>query len=393
MKILWVVKNFPPSMGGVQQYAFHYVSNMSPESCLVLTRKPEFGQEDSAVEEALARNQIKIYRMPAIPDEIFGFASASVFKNPLRFISFNKSVLDLVKKEKVSHVVFAHASFFYFFSLLPWKIKSCLPFFCIFHGEDIPVIKMKTNFLFRWLISRLDGYVCNSSFTQKRLESFMDRKLPVIIANPGVEEKFFQSVDRKLCTQQFGVDGKKVLYTVGRLDERKGHDLVIKALPLIKETVPDVVYLIGGKGPHLAKLQTLVDELELNKYVKFCGFVESENICAFHGAGDIFVMPNRVLPDGDTEGFGIVFLEAGAAGKPVIAGRAGGAVDAVVDEVTGYLVDPFNVGVLAQKIIYLLEHPRVCQGFGAAGKQRAYENYRWKILAEKFENNLLRYLQ
>ena len=238
--------------------------------------------------------------------------------------------------------------------------------------------------LYRYLIYRLDRYVCNSNFTHQRLQSFLDREVNAFIAYPGVDEKFFEKPGRKDCKIKFGVLGKRVLYTVGRLDERKGHDLVIRALPSIIRQVPNVIYLIGGEGPHLSKLKQLVRELDLQDYVRFCGFIEPEDILAFHHAGDVFVMPNRILPDGDTEGFGIVFLEAGATGRPVIGGRAGGAVDAIVDGTTGLLVDPYSHEELVEKTITLLKNEELAIKLGEKARNRAWNEFRWKILATKF---------
>lgn len=372
-------------MGGVQQYAYHYVANMPLSSCVVLTKKQGEEKETNEVDAKLYRKQQRVYRTTAIPDDL-GLLSS--IKHPLKLFLLFEIMFKVIKKEKISHVLFAHPSFFYFFPLLPLKILLRLPFICIFHGEDIPTIDLKSNGLFRWLIKRLDGYVCNSFFTHGRLQVFLEGQLPECIAFPGVEEKFFQPVGRDKCKRQFDVEGKKVIYTVGRLDERKGHDLVIKSLPAIIEQVPEVVYLVGGKGPHLKKLKSLVDELHLHDYVKFCGFIAEKDIVAFHHAGDVFVMPNRILPDGDTEGFGIVFLEAAAAGKPVIGGRAGGAVDAVMDGKTGFLVDPHSQDEFVEKAVFLLTSASQADTMGDQGKTRAMEGFRWPVLADYFIHEL-----
>lgn len=372
-------------MGGVQQYAFHHVTNMPSRSCVVLTRKQGDEKEADKVDAILRQNQQRLYRTTAIPDDL---GILSLIKHPLCFLRFCAITLNAIKKNMISHVIFAHPSFFYFFSLLPLKILSGVTFVCIFHGEDIPTIHLKSNGLFRWLIKRLDGYICNSSFTHDRLQKFLGCISPEHIASPGVKEKFFEPFEEKKCKQQLGVEGKKVLYTVGRLDERKGHDLIIRSLPAIIERVPDVVYLIGGKGPHLAKLKSLVEDLHLHDYVKFCGFIEEKDIVAFHHAGDVFVMPNRILPDGDTEGFGIVFIEASAAGKPVIGGRAGGAVDAVLERETGFLVDPYSPDEFVEKAILLLTCPSQADELGKKGKKRAIESFRWPVLAGHFIKEL-----
>ena len=387
MKLLWVVKNFPPSIGGVQQYSFHYVQNMPPDSCVVLTRKQGEKREADIIDKRLGQNEQTVYRVSSIPEDLGIF---SILKHPLLFFSFCVTLFKIIRKEEITHVIFAHSSFFYLFSLLPLKIILDLPFICIFHGEDIPTIPLKSNGLFRGLINWLDACICNSFFTHHRLQKFLGKELPKFIAFPGVEEKFFQPMDEHECKKRFGVSGKKIIYTVGRLDKRKGHDLVIKAMPEIMKKFPDVIYLIGGEGPYLPKLQSLVEELTLQDHVKFCGFINDKDICAFHHCGDIFVMPNRILDDGDTEGFGIVFLEAGAAGKPVIAGKAGGALDAVIDGYTGFLVNPYNKEELVEKVLYLLASPADAEKIGANGRSRAYKSFRWPMLADSFFQQLAR---
>jgi len=372
-------------MGGVQQYSYHYVLNMPHGSCIVLTRRQEQEHDVSEFDKLLRQRQQRIYRIPFIPDNL---GVLSILRYPLPFFFFCRTLYSIVKKQKISHVIFAHASFFYFFSLLPLKSMYRLPFLSIFHGEDIPTIPMKSNSLFRYLINQLDGYVCNSHFTHHRLESFLNRKLETFIAYPGVEDKFFTTLDQEKSKQELGVAGRKVLYTVGRLDKRKGHDLVIRALPSIIEKFPDIIYLIGGAGPYETDLKKMVTRLKLNDYVKFWGFVKNEDIITFHNAGDIFVMPNRILKDGDTEGFGIVFLEAGAAGRPVIAGRAGGAVDAVIDGTTGFLIDPYSPEELIEKVVMLLRNKELSIQLGEQGKNRAWNHFRWQVLAMKFAEYL-----
>ena len=195
-------------------------------------------------------------------------------------------------------------------------------------------------------------------------------------------------MDKNGCKKQFGVIDRKVIYTVGRLDERKGHDLVIQAMPAIIDKVSEVIYLIGGKGPHLPKLQSLVEELHLQDYVRFCGFIEDKDICAFHHCGDIFVMPNRILEDGDTEGFGIVFLEAAAAGNPAIGGKAGGAVDAVVDGKTGFLVNPYVNDEFVEKTVFLLTSSGQAIAMGTQGRERVKNSFRWPKLADSLSKQL-----
>jgi len=387
VRYLWITKNFPPSMGGVQQYTSHYVQNFTKGSCVVLTRNQGNEREVFHVDELLVQQWQKVYRLSAFPAELDLIA---LLRHPVRLVIFCWMVVSIVRKEKIERVIFAHPSFLYYCAAVILKLLPFfnLPVIGIFHGEDIPAIKMKSNGLFLWLINRLDVCICNSKFTHDRLQRFLGRSIPELIAYPGVEMKFFTQLDKIQCKRQFNIEGRSVLYTVGRLDERKGHDLVIKALPEIRKQIPDVIYLIGGKGPYLSRLQELVSQLELNDVVIFCGFIADDDICAFHRCGDVFVMPNRILADGDTEGFGIVFLEAAAAGNPVIGGRAGGALDAVIDGETGFLVDPTREEEFIDKAVVLLKDNALANKLGNAGQKRALEKFCWPVLAPQLEHYL-----
>ena len=115
--------------------------------------------------------------------------------------------------------------------------------------------------------------------------------------------------------------------------------MIVRALPAIRQAVPDVVYLIVGEGSYGDTLRKLVVDLRLEDAVIFTGAVSDAEAVEFYRTCDVYVMPNRATEDGDTEGFGLVFLEAGACGKPVIGGRAGGVPDAITHEVTGLLVE------------------------------------------------------
>jgi len=373
-------------MGGVQQYLFHTVLYMKSANIILCRRSDE--KLSKSVDAFLSSNGHRIYRSSVLPDEL---GILSVIKHPLKFLHFCQLVCRLIRKEQISAIVFGHVTFFYLFSLLFLRLLiSHKPFFLIFHGEDIPVMKLKSNGLMRWLIKKVDYFICNSHFTLTRLNTFLGENVNGFIAYPGVEDKYFNEVDTDYAKARYQLKEKKILYTVGRLDERKGHDLVIRALTRIINKFPNIIYLIAGTGPNLDSLKKDVEKYGLKDFVRFLGFVPEDEITDLHKAGDIFVMPNRILDDGDTEGFGIVFLEASASGRPVIGGRAGGAVEAVEDGVTGYIVNPYETDEFVEKVTYLLANPDKAEAMGEEGKKKAWNRFRWPVLAEKCENELKR---
>jgi phosphatidylinositol alpha-1,6-mannosyltransferase len=163
---------------------------------------------------------------------------------------------------------------------------------------------------------------------------------------------------------------------------------VIEALPEIIKKVPNVIYLICGKGPHKKKLISLVNKNNLSDYVKFLGQLPQEDLTAYYQLCDVFIMPSRQLPNGDVEGFGIVFIEANLFGKPVIGGRSGGIPEAILDGQTGVLVNPIDIINIADAAIQLLTDKTLSQRLGQQGQIRARNDFDWKIQTEKIKEIL-----
>jgi phosphatidylinositol alpha-1,6-mannosyltransferase len=136
--------------------------------------------------------------------------------------------------------------------------------------------------------------------------------------------------------------------------EKKGIDYAIRAFAAVQRRVPGCRYLVVGSGPYEAALRTIAAEAGVGGSVVFAGDVTEDDLVAHYCLGDVFVMPNRALADGDTEGFGLVFLEANGCGLPVIAGRDGGSCDAVRDGVNGLVVDGHSVAAIEAAMLALL---------------------------------------
>ncbi|MDA0336389.1 MAG: glycosyltransferase [bacterium] len=212
----------------------------------------------------------------------------------------------------------------------------------------------------------------NSPYTTHEMLDFGLAADRVVELPLGVDRHVFQvrAPDPDLITR-FGLRDRLVLLTVGRLIERKGVDRMFEALAGLGDRLPPWRYLVVSDGPHRAVLQRLAERLGLADRVVFCGFVEDAMLPAFYNTCDIFAMPNREVTDPEqgslsVEGFGIVFLEAASCGKPVIAGRSGGAVHAVDDGVTGWLVDGDDVASIQTALLDLADAQRR-QRMGDAG--------------------------
>src|SRR5262249_5022389 len=140
---------------------------------------------------------------------------------------------------------------------------------------------------------------------------------------PGVDSDRFQpGLPNPELVAHYGLQSKTVVLTVARLVPRKGHHAAIVAFSKIAEKMPDAHYLIVGTGPQESSIRAQIKELKLESRVTLAGFVPSPRLSELYNLCDIMLLANRQERDGDIEGFGIVFLEANAAGKPVIGGRS-----------------------------------------------------------------------
>jgi phosphatidylinositol alpha-1,6-mannosyltransferase len=236
---------------------------------------------------------------------------------------------------------------------------------------------------FNYLLRQAKPLIAISRATAVALGNIVNQA-PVIIY-PGTEPaRFFPNPRRQL-------NETPILLTVGRLVPRKGIDLMLRALPLILQETA-VTYHIGGSGPDHARLEKLVQESGIQHAVRFLGRIPDDELPHLYASADLFVMPNReIQAEGSLEGFGIVFLEASASGLPVIAGRSGGAVEAVQDGITGLLVAPDSVEELATAVLTLLRDAPKRQQMGQAGRQWVETEMNWDRTARQFMDLLARH--
>ncbi|MGA9370828.1 MAG: glycosyltransferase family 4 protein [Solirubrobacterales bacterium] len=184
---------------------------------------------------------------------------------------------------------------------------------------------------------------------------------------------------------------RPTIVTLARLTDRyKGHDVMMRALPLIRRAVPDVIWVIVGQGPLRAELEESAASEGVRDSVIFTGALPDEERDAWLDRAHVFAMPSRLPPRGfGGEGFGIVYLEAGAHGLPVVAGNVAGALDAVDDGVTGVLVEPTDPAAVAAAISDLLLDRRRAERLGSSGRTRARE-MTWPKTAARVEEVLVR---
>jgi phosphatidylinositol alpha-1,6-mannosyltransferase len=243
-----------------------------------------------------------------------------------------------------------------------WLVRFCrilgLRTLIYVHGEEVSITDSydSAGTRRRAALSRADAVVAVSRFAREAVMQLIGHESAKVALIPnGVDlARFTPRPPRAELVARYGLAGRRVLLTVGRLSERKGMDRVIEALPRLRAEIPELVYLLVGEGPFRPILEALAAALGVADAVIFAGAVPPEDLVDHYALADAFIMANRTLANGDTEGFGLVFLEANACAVPVIAGCAGGSVDAVTDGVNGLVVDGAACEPIAAAVLRLL---------------------------------------
>ena len=260
------------------------------------------------------------------------------------------------------------------------------------HGHEVWWAKVfPFTLAMRRIGSSIDSLTYLGEFTQRAISRSLSKTAAqqMVKIAPGIDVDHFCPQDSTALRKELKLENKRVIVSVGRLVHRKGQDHLIQALPQILKSVPDAHILMVGQGPYLSHLQKLVARYNLMDHVSFIGRIQYAQLPQYICAGDIFAMPSRSRFFGlEVEGLGIVYLEASACGLPVIAGSSGGAPDAVLDGVTGFVVDGENDGAIAAAAIRLLNDVDGAKAMGTAGREWIIENWRWEIWSQRF-NKLL----
>ncbi|MFA6254558.1 MAG: glycosyltransferase family 4 protein [Patescibacteria group bacterium] len=411
-KTLLVTLDFPPRLGGVATFYYNVCKNLPPNKIVVLAPEQigaegfdqkqnftiirdktvvlppvEIGTEgfDQKQDFTIIRKKL-LNRFPeTFPKGICGIIKITA---TIRWLSIIKHLAQTIKNHQIELIQVGQILPLGTLALI-YKKRKNIPYIVYAHGLDItlPQKFMRKKTLLKKIIANAQNIVANSYWTKDELIKLGAEKEKVIVVHPGPNLKTEQASEWKMAeiTEEHELKGKKILLTVGRLVERKGHDMVIKALPKIIKAVPNVVYLIVGGGPNRKKLEELVNQNNLGDYVKFVGSVTQNDLASFYQIGDVFIMPARRLPNGDVEGFGIVYLEANLFGKPVIGGKSGGVPEAVLDGQTGILVNPTDTEEIAQAAIKLLTDQAYAERLGLQGLQRVEEEFDWHSQTERIK--------
>ena len=281
----------------------------------------------------------------------------------------------LHSRRKKYDIIHVHWPFPHILFALPWKLKK-VPVISTFHGVEIMWIKKKMPYLLPFIkfsIRISHAVTCNSSYTRSLLLGVeKSKEVKIIPFGSGIEVKEKKKIKRKIPSVLF----------VGRLVERKGVTYLLKAWRKVRERKHAHLFIVGD-GPLRKELEREAEELGIDDSVTFTGYITNEELDRMYRSSDLFVLPACVDSKGDTEGLGVVLIEALSREIPVVACAVGGIVDIVKHMRTGILVPEKNPDALADAILTLLENKKLASRLAREGKRWVEENFSWEAVAKK----------
>ena len=357
-RTLLVTNDFPPRVGGIQRTLHALWREFPPDRVSVVA--PSW-DGDRTFDE---RQPYAITRFPR------GFAWPT--PQTRRFVE------RAIAEAQADVVVFGAA--YPLAALGPGLAKRGVAYLPAAHGFEYWLsLAPGSHRLMRRATSRASRVpVMCSAFIARVVRTAVPKRVPVSVLYPGADvDAFRPDVDVAEVRTRHGLGDRPVVVCVSRLVARKGQDVLIRAMPEIVRRVPDAALLIVGDGPYRDTLERLAFEAPLRSVV-LAGQVSEEELPFYYAAGDVFAMPCRTRRGGlEVEGWGNVFIEAAAAGRPVVVGDSGGARESLVDGVTGHLVDGEDVAQVADVVAGLLEDPARAAAMGRAGRERVERSFTW----------------
>lgn len=374
-KILVLTENFPPISGGSGRWFWELYSRLPREQVLIVANDIEGGSEFDETHD------LNIIRIPLHSSE-WGLKSIKGLRFYWRCI---KQIRKIIKQHNITEI---HCGRVIHEGVTAWLLKllTGIPYLCFIHGEDVETAASSREqyLLVKQAVKNSNMIICNSQNSANLVVDLgysASNKLHVL--NPGVNAKqFIPFTEDKDFKESMGWSGRKVIITVGRLQERKGQDMMVRAMKKIKSIFPESLYVVIGDGDCKGILEQLVASEGLSKHIAFHSNLTDEEMIQCYQQCDLFILPNRTVGS-DIEGFGMVLVEAQSCGKPVIAGDSGGTRETMLVGETGFIIDCTQEKVISETIIELLKQPERLAEMGSKGRLHVEKTLDWEAHAQR----------
>ena len=377
-KIICITNDFGPRAGGIETFVIGLIERLPKGSVIVYTSS----QDDSVDYDAKWLREFGV--------EVIRDRSKILLPTPRTV----RAIKRMISEQKIEIAFFGAAAPL---AVMAREIRKAgvNRIVALTHGHEVWWSKVwPFKLAMRFIGNNVDHLTYLGDFTRSEISRALSQQSAQAMVKiaPGIDTDHFAPVSEAgELRRSLGLSEKKVIVSVGRLVHRKGQDTLIAALPEILKHHHDAHILMVGEGPYRDYLEKLVKKFSVESAITFIGRIQYSDLPRYISAGDIFAMPSRSRLAGlEVEGLGIVYLEASACELPVIAGRSGGAPDAVLEGVTGLTVDGTKPEEVAAAVIALFDNPKMARDMGLAGRKWIDSNWRWQICSDAFSAILIK---
>lgn len=358
MRILIPTVDYPPIEGGISTVTLQVSRELARQGHVVTVLAPHFPDMENFDNDEV----ITVVRYPGYD---LGWG---------RLIPFLRMGRPLLKEcDLIIGINVAYAGVLARFSNVPYVMLAYGYEFLKF--QHTPIV----SGLFRSIYAHAAGCIAISNYTRSALQHFGVNPASITVAHPGTAPA--QDVDPRHIQglrNEFDIGDGPIILAVGRFIPRKGHEVLIQAMPHILENVPTAQLVLVGRGPTRDDCIARIKSANIEANVHCPGYLDDVALAALYAHCSVFALPTSEEEGGQVEGFGLVFTEAHAYAKPVVAGRSGGVSDAVLHEETGLLVNGENAVAVGDAILRILQNPAFARELGEAGRKRVEEELNWE---------------
>ena len=377
---LLVTNDFPPRAGGIQTFLEGFAKELDAEKLFVFTSTPPDTPAESGKMAAAKYDA-------SVPWRIYRDAATIMLPNPL----VAKKMQEIIIEHHIENVWFGAAAPLGLLANVA-REAGAKQIIATTHGHEIGWSMLPgARPLLRKIFHDADTVTYLTEATRRRLAPFFGTT-PAVQLHGAIDPAAFafSETARQKLRQRYKIpETAPVVVCISRLVERKGQDTLISIWAQLAEKFPQAYLVIVGKGPYEKHLRELAEHSPRKEKIIFTGEVPYSELADHYSLGDIFAMPCRTRGGGlDIEGLGIVYLEAYAAGLPVVAGDSGGAPEAVQDGKTGIVVNGHSANATAKALEFLLAHPERGRAMGAAGKEWVNSCWTWRDSARPLQELL-----
>ena len=359
---LYILPSFYPKIGGAHEYNHQMARHLTKlgENITVLT--PALPGDD----EFDRRCEYPVVRFRS------NMGLGGGWRHPIDRGKFLSAILASTLRLRPDYLIYDGYGILSNVSILLALIATRRPLFVVSHHFRDSLREPLRNFILR----RATLNIAVSRFTARQLQRRGVRPDRICVSPNALDFERLENFQTLVAPGSNCSSRSRIVLTVSRLTKSKGIHRVIEAMPSIIERVPDAEYVVAGDGPYRDNLVEMAGKSPVRDHIHFLGFVSDHEKLHWYSKCDVFALISEI------EGFGVVYLEANAFGKPVVGGNIGGVPEAVVNGETGLLVDINSLEEIADSLVNLLEDPAECHRLGENGRHRVKEEFSWSASAK-----------